>query len=948
MAMIWLSVHLVGVAIAFLLMFIISRKEDTDYKSMLLMAIACCLVTLVTKCFYIMGGSLETMLVLGKIEYLGKCFANFFALLFILKWEKIKLPDWLINLLFLANLSFFILISTVGMHHLYYREYWLAPSDMNLSGHILSSTPAPLYYLYMITQIIEITGYMIVVGISFRQKQNSPNYLKYQLHASLLGVVLAPLILLTMWLLGVIKGDDPTPLGILLASVFMSLAVIIYGLFDPVRNAKDTIIQKLTECLIVADMERNFLYLNPAAETLTNHIYKKQGYYTDQSIYDFIKRDGEYFDWDGRHYRIHEQELKVNAIVQGYMLSVVDITEIMEQNQRMKELVEQAESANRAKSAFVSNISHEIRTPMNSIVGIAEILLRRQHDEQEEQYLQNIQDSGQALLAIINDVLDFSKMESGKMQLFEEPYDTLSLYYDMKVIFENRIGDRSIKLLYDLDQNLPCRLIGDAGRLRQIIVNLVGNAIKYTEEGHVKLTVRLQEREQADHAVQLYIAVEDTGVGIKEEDQQLLFDSFERVDVKKNREKEGTGLGLAISRDLVQRMGGDISLHSVYGEGSTFFFTIRQGVEDWAPIREAEPVREKRKKKENKEWMFEAPEAKVLLVDDNDMNLVVAKALLEPLKIQIETARNGAEALQMVKQKAYDLVLMDHMMPIMDGIEATKEIRKLPEEAYRTLPIIALTANAMIDARKEFEEAGMNGFVAKPIEFSAICRELYHFLPPELVHNVTEEDAQAEDKVEEMPDIPMLDLNEGVRHCGTQELLKKTMAVFYQTIDRKADLIEQYFLSGDIKAYTVEVHALKSSARLIGATELSALAKELEEWGHKKEIAPIKEKTGELLSLYRSYKELLRPYVGEKIEKNKELSQTEWAVYLTQIREHMEQFDLDFVDETMEELKQYMVPEKIAKEMELLYAYVADVAMEDVMQLCESMCGKLQVGIEGE
>ena len=946
MAIVWLALHIIGAGIAFFLMFVIARKEDTDYKSMLLMAIACCLVTLVTKSFYIIGGSLETMLVVGKLEYLGKCFANFFALLFILKWEKIKLPNWFVNLLFLINLCFFALVSTVGLHHLYYRDYWLAPSDMNVSGYILASTPAPLYYLFMIMQILEIVGYVIVVGMSFRQKRNSPNYLKYQLHASLLAVVLSPLVLLTLWLLGVIKGDDPTPLGILLASVFMSLAVIIYGLFDPVQNAKDTIIQKLTESLIVVDIERNFLYLNPAAELLVNHIHKKQGYYTDQSIYDFIIRDGAYFDWDGRHYRTHEQELKVNTVVQGYMLSVVDVTEIMEQNQRMKELVEQAESANRAKSAFVSNISHEIRTPMNSIVGIAEILLRQEHDEQEQQYLQNIQNSGQALLAIINDVLDFSKMESGKMQLFEEPYDTLSLYYDMKVTFENRIGNRPIKFLYDLDPNLPCCLIGDAGRLRQIIVNLVGNAIKYTEEGHVRLTVRLEERNTTDNAVMLYIAAEDTGVGIKEEDQELLFDSFERVDVKKNREKEGTGLGLAISRDLVERMGGTIHLQSVYGKGSTFSFVIQQGVEDWTPIREAEPVRKKKKKQEKKEWMFEAPEARVLLVDDNDMNLMVAKALLEPLKMQIETAKNGAEAVSMVKTRQYDLVLMDHMMPVMDGIEATREIRKLSDETYQVLPIIALTANAMVDARKEFEEAGMNGFVAKPIEFAQICRELYRWLPKHLVH-MTKEIAQepvvpAGEEDLEQYDIPMLDLQEGLRHCGTKQMFQKSVAVFYQTIDLKADLIEQYAKEQERKEYTVEVHALKSAARLIGAAELSEAARVLEECGHKGDIKTIQKKTPALLELYRSYKEILRPYMGEEKKDKQQLSKELWLRYLSEIKEQMEQFDLDFVDGQMEQLKQYAVPKVIEEDMELLYAYVADVAMEDVMQLCQRMCDKLR------
>lgn len=227
------------------------------------------------------------------------------------------------------------------------------------------------------------------------------------------------------------------------------------------------------------------------------------------------------------------------------MMTIVDITEIMEQNHRMKELVVQAEAANQAKSTFVSNMSHEIRTPMNSIVGITEIMLRSQHSPKEQEYLLNIQSSGQALLTIVNDVLDFSKIESGKMQLITEPYDTLSLFHDLEMTMQNRIGNRPLELICDIDQNIPCALNGDMGRIRQIITNLVNNSIKYTEKGHVKFSVRVLQQKQ--DKVLLYYEIEDTGIGIRKEDQKVMFDSFQRMDMKKNRRIEGTGLGLTIS-----------------------------------------------------------------------------------------------------------------------------------------------------------------------------------------------------------------------------------------------------------------------------------------------------------------------------------------------------------------------------------------------------------------
>lgn len=630
------------------------------------------------------------------------------------------------------------------------------------------------------------------------------------------------------------------------------------------------------------------------------------------------------------------------------MMTIVDVTKIIEQNHLMKRLVLQTEDANRAKTNFVSNMSHEIRTPMNSIVGITEILLRSRHSPKEQEYLLNIQSSGRVLLTIINDVLDCSKMEAGKMQLFDEPYDTCSLFHDLRISMENRIGHSGLELIYDIDQDIPCKLKGDMGRIRQVIINLVNNAIKYTEKGSVRFSVHV--RQKNTDKVMLYYEVADTGIGIRKEDQKILFDAFQRVEMDRNRYVEGTGLGLTISQNLVNMMGGVIEVESEYGKGSRFFFTIEQTIIDPTPVSAVNYNGQKDNVTEKEaECLFIAPEAHILLVDDNELNLVVAKELLKPLRMQIDTAENGLQAVKMVRGSQYDLVLMDHMMPVMDGIEAAKAIRALPEDKYQKLPIIALTANAMVDARKEFLNAGMNGFVAKPIDFARICNQLKLWLPKDLVRDVPKEEAKkllADDLSDReiQPEDPQMGFSfeEGVNHCGSKAALMKTIRIFYRTIDSKADKIEQCLKEGLISDYVVEVHALKSSALLIGAVPLSEAAKELEGYGKQGKTELLEEKTPDLLAMYRDFKDILKPYADKEEAARQEASNGEWCQALQQIHQCIEQFDLDGVDRIMEKLEEYQIPECIRESMDQLRVYVADVSMEEIMELTDTMTGLLR------
>lgn len=942
----WFVIHLFGVFITFVLLVIVVSKDDPSYKSELSLTIACCLVALVAKSIYIAGGSEEMLVAVGKMEYLGKSFANYCALLFLIRWRNLHIPRSVTRVILVVNACFYIMIVTVDFHHLYYKRYWMAPSKVNLCGYGLEIEPAPLYYAYMLYLVLEIAASIAIIVSSYMSKRSMPY--RGRLHLMLIAAMLSPMILLTFRLLGILKGDDPTPLGILLSCIFMCIAVVKYRLFDPVSDAKKHIIENLNEALIVTDSECRFLFTNPMADSLISIIKEDTFLYPDRAVYEKLKSGDGYLDLRGHHYQVEETPLESDHYTQGYLLTIVDITDLMEQNKRMKELVAQAEAANRAKSTFVSNMSHEIRTPMNSIVGITEIMLRTKHSQKDQEYLLNIRSSGQALLTIVNDVLDFSKIESGKITLLEEAYDVLSLFHDLRMTMQNRIGSRPLKLIFDIDQDIPCMLKGDMGRIRQVVINLVNNAIKYTEEGHVKFTVRILEKTK-DH-IQLYFEVEDTGIGIRKEDQKIMFDSFRRVDMDRNRRIEGTGLGLTISKNFVTMMGGSIGVDSEYGKGSRFFFQIPQEIVDPQPISVINyESRHQNVLDAESVCLFTAPYAHILLVDDNALNLTVAKDLFAPLQMQIDTAENGRQALEMVQKKHYDLVLMDHMMPVMNGIDATKAIRKLPDPYYQDLPVIALTANAMTDARKEFDEAGMNGFIAKPIIFRNACSEIRKWLPKELIHDVSPKEARkllADVSGEEMSSVQpdqapdadscIFHYEEGLQYCGSEATLLKSIQIFYRTIDRNAMRIEQFLQEGLLEDYTIEVHALKNSAQLIGVPALSAASMELEAYGSSGNEQALIDKTPAMLAMYRSLKPILLPYIKEDKNQN-EVTPDTWIAVLGQLHDCMEQFDTDRADEIMEQLEEFVVPECLKDSMEQLRILVDDIAMEDVMKLTTDM-----------
>ena len=560
-----------------------------------------------------------------------------------------------------------------------------------------------------------------------------------------------------------------------------------------------------------------------------------------------------------------------------------------ETNRQMKEAADTAIAAGRAKSQFLAQMSHEIRTPINAVLGMNEMILRESDDKGILEYAENIQSAGKNLLSIINTILDFSKIEDGKMEIIPVNYDVASVINNLVNSIMDRAKAKSLEFLVDIDEKIPYMLFGDDVRITQVIMNLLTNAVKYTEEG--KVTLSIQEKERDADSVILEVKVSDTGIGIREEDMGKLFESFERLEEMRNRNIEGTGLGMSIVTKLLSMMGSELHVDSIYGRGSEFSFCLKQRIVDRQPIGDYMGRLERSREQEKSTVHLYAPEARVLVVDDNDMNRKVAKSLMKLYGIVPDLADSGEEAIRMISEKFYHIVFLDHMMPKMDGIET---LHRLKEEGKvkEGMTVIALTANAVVGAKDRYMKEGFDDYLSKPIETDRLEEKLSRHLPEEMViwvstdqkdirkdeepdklagngeedgimefaplesGDVMEYEPDEHDGIMEFePDEDLdgsadsdkgilyalkgrlgLDTETALNYCGGEySLYKELLTDFTLTFQTRKTELDGCYEKGDWHEFEVKIHALKSTSKTIGAMELSEKALSLEQAAEREE-----------------------------------------------------------------------------------------------------------------
>ncbi|MBD5144381.1 MAG: response regulator [Ruminococcus sp.] len=874
-----LTIQITCVALMFVyIIYIVTAKKAGAY-SVLTAALASAFLNCFAYTMLLFADSPEAAIAVKPFDIMGSSLAMYLLYWFACENRGLKIPKVISILLLAADLFGIIACASDKVFHLYFSEIILTEQNGAHSAEVKYNIG---FYALLASMAIK----TIVTAAAAFVKRRGENAVgsSARVRFSFLTVLL-PTAAMALYYFRVFGDFNPSSLAMCICCVTVTASVYSGARYDMVKTARDNVIETMDDALIVTDNKMNIVDSNPAARRIFSALSDDDRRKTAEFALNLISAsDSEgnsEFELNGKYYEKHITPLSnSDGSGDGYSVLVIDVTDTKKYVDNLIDISRRADMANNAKSDFLANMSHEIRTPMNAITGFAELCLK----EKNYCYAADIKTAAKNLISIINDILDISKIEAGKLELVPSVYDTADMLNDViSIIYVQLDKKKNLDFKIDIDRHIPRKMYGDEVRLKQILINLLGNAVKFTSEGFISLTVKELSRVGDD--VSLMFKIADSGLGIKKEDISKLFENFQQVDTRKNRKIEGSGLGLPISKNLAEKMNGNITVESEYGKGSVFTVVLVQKISDPSPIPKSAAGSVHAPVSEEKSHTLYAPDAHVLVVDDNRVNLSVTARLLTTYGIKAELADSGRKAIEMINSAYYDLVFMDHMMPELDGVDTTKMIRSQNDAYSKELPIIALTANAVSGAREMFLESGFNDFISKPIQLSLLEKILEKWLPEQMI-NYSEASAKpaysvasdvsdifgggytpaeaAPAEAEEDDDIviPNVDVKAGLSLCGGNvDAYLAILKTFMETAAESILRIETYAHSRDYKNYTTEVHGLKSSSLAIGAVGLSEMAKNLEQAGKEENYKQISEDTPALIARFSEITENIKPFV---------------------------------------------------------------------------------------
>lgn len=724
--------HGVGTVVAFTLILLVYRAKPSEQQKILFAGTVFTFLDVSGYFFELQSQSLEAIRLAVKMEYVGTAMGLLSFLYFTCLYSNHQHGNVIrfIKAFYAVNNIFILsLIFTMEYHTLYYKSMGYAVED---DLKLLVFEPGIFYRWWTVS--VTVMGLLIALIMVQSVLEH-----KGEKRPELLFILIASTVPIMMWLLrmaGMFGHYDSYPLSMLITECFLVFVMYRYRLFDAVNRAKDRVLDDIKEGILVVDELGALIYVNHEAGTIFPDMDWKDKEAVDEQVFHFMDTHADGFIIQERFYEWQQSEIfddkKRKA---GVLYRITDTTDNYLYTKQLIELKEEAERANEAKSSFLARMSHEIRTPINAIMGMNEMILRETALGSVREYATNIYSASKVLLSIINDILDLSKIESSKMELTEADYNMGNLLLDIENMISLRAEEKSLNFKIVTDAGMPKFLHGDEKRIKQCIVNLLTNSVKYTHEGSVTMQVDYVKND--DDSINLWVSVSDTGIGIKEDDLYLLFDPFTRLDMRKNKTIEGTGLGLSITKRLLEMMGGNLTVESIYGKGSTFSFVIPQkvaGDEVLGDYKTAADDVELPDAQTHRAYV--APRAQILAVDDTRVNITVVKGLLKRLKVQFDSALSGQECLDKVKAKHYDIILLDHMMPEMDGIETLHNMQQMEEYIQNKPVVIALTANAIVGAKEEYLKEGFSDYLSKPIDSAQLEEMLRTYLPEKLIEYI--------------------------------------------------------------------------------------------------------------------------------------------------------------------------------------------------------------------